>query len=173
MIRDEEIQRLINYTKGLGLKVTFSSKKADYSAFWYLDCSEIVICKNSNKTKIETILSLVHELGHALHNIHEKNRTIDTKFEKARDHVDEAEESETDTKKRQRKIILDSEIAGTNYWHIVYKDTNMKFPLWRLEVAMEFDIYQYRVFYETGSYPRAKERKKKRRELIGKYRGTK
>lgn len=170
MIRDLEIQRLVNYIKGIGLKVTFSSKKADYSAFWYLDCSEIVVCKDSNKTKIETILSLIHELGHALHNIHEKNRQIDTKFESALDHIDEAEELEIDAKKRQRKIILDNELAGTKYWHQIYKETNLKFPIWRLEVAKEYDVWQYEVFYGTGSYPVAEDRKEKRRQLKNKYR---
>src|ERR1700688_1442617 len=108
MIRDQEIERLINYIKGLGLKVSFSSKKTDCSAFWYLDNSAIVICKNStkNNSKIETVLSLIHEIGHALHNIHEKDRQVDTKFEQALSHVDEAEELGIDTQKKQRKIIL-------------------------------------------------------------------
>lgn len=170
MRRDEEIQRLINYIKGLGLKVSFTSKDEGASAFWYLDNSEIVICKNHNKTKIETVLSLIHEAGHALHNIHERNREVDTKVEKALNHVDEAEELEIDTKKRQRKIILDDEIAGTQYWHVIYKDTNMKFPIWKLEAAMDLDLWQYRVFYETGKDPSTKEKRKKRKEIRDKYR---
>jgi len=170
LIRDEEIQRLVNYIKGLGLKVTFSSKDSDSSAFWYLDNSEIVVCIGSNKTKIETVLSLLHEAGHALHNIYEKNREVDEDLEDALDHVDEAEELGTDPKKRQRKIILNNEIAGTRYWDALYRETNMQFPLWRLEVAKEFDIYQYQVFYETGYYPTAKERKEKMKELTRKHR---
>lgn len=83
MIRDLELQRLISYSKGLGLTVTFSSKKTDDSALWYLDNSGIVIYQSHNKTKIETILSLIHELGHAKHNLWEKNRKVDPKFEAA------------------------------------------------------------------------------------------
>jgi hypothetical protein len=171
MIRDDEIQRLVNYIKGIGLKITFSSKKGDCSACWYLDNSGIVIYKSKNVTKIETVLSLIHELGHAMHSIHEKDREIDTKFEKALDSIDEAEELEIDTKKKQRKIVLDSEIAGTNYWHSVYKETNMKFPIWKLEAQMEYDMWQYEVFYETGSYPKAKDRKKKFKEISNRHRG--
>lgn len=170
MIRDEEIQRLVNYIKGLGLKVTFSSKKSDSSAFWYLDNSEIVICNSNNSTKIDTVLSLVHEIAHAKHNIHEKNRQIDPKFEKALDHVDEAEESGEDTQKRQRKIILDNEIAGTRYWHEIYAETNLKFPIWKLEAQMEYDIYQYEYFYETGELPLGRERKKKLKEINARHR---
>lgn len=170
MIRDEEIQRLINYIKGLGLKITFSSKKSDCSAAWYLDNSQIVVYKDENVTKIETILSLIHELGHAQHNIHEQNRKVDPVFERALDHVAAAELQETDSKKKQRKIILDSEIAGTFYWEAIYIETNMKFPIWRLKAAMERDVWAYQVFYETGSYPSGVESKQKNKELNAKYR---
>lgn len=169
MIRDQEINRLINYIKGIGLKVSFTSKEKGVSAFWYIDNSEIVICRNNNKTKISTVLSLIHELGHAMHNIHEKSREIDTKVEKALNHVSEAEEQEFDTKKRQRKIILDDEIAGTQYWHSIYKETNMKFPVQKLEAQMEFDIWQYEVYYEKGKDPTVKEKKAKMKELRKKY----
>lgn len=170
MIRDLEIQRLTDYIKGLGLKVTFTSKDIEASALWYLDNSEIVISKTNNKTKIDTVLSLIHEIGHAKHCIWEKNRELDKKFEKAWDHVDEAVEMEMDSKKKQRKIILDNEIAGTHYWHEIYHETNMKFPIWRLETAMEYDMWQYKVFYETGDFPSMKDRNQKYRDLKEKYR---
>jgi hypothetical protein len=170
MKRDEEIQRLVNYIKGLGLEVTFSSKKSDAAAHWYLDNTGIVVFKKNNSSKIETVLSLIHEIAHAKHCIWEKDRKVDLKFEEALDHVDGAELEGTDTKKKQRKIILDNEIAGTKYWEEIYKETNMQFPIWRLEAAKEFDIYQYQVFYETGSYPKFKERKKKHKEVMNKHR---
>jgi hypothetical protein len=169
LIRDREIQRLISYIKGIGLKVSFTSKDVGGSALWHLDNTEIVICKKYNTTKIETILSLIHETGHALHNLWEKNRKIDQKFNEALTDIDDAEEQGMDTQKRQRKIVLDNEIAGTNYWYNIYKETDMKFPIWRLEVAKGFDIWQYEVFYETGSYPPAKDRIEKRKELTNKY----
>ena len=171
MIRDEEIQRLVNYIKGLGLKVSFVSKKSDYSAFWYLDNSEIVVCKNNNSSKIETVLSLIHETGHAKHNLWEKNREVDKKFEKALNHVEEADKLEIDTQKRQRKIILNNEIAGTKYWHEIYHETNMKFPLWRLEAQMEFDVWQYETFYEFGSFAKCSVRHDKWKELVVKHKG--
>jgi hypothetical protein len=170
VIRDDEMQRLVNYAKGLGLKVTFTDKDKGVSALWTLDNTEITICKKANKTKIETILSLIHEIAHAKHNLWEKDRKIDVKFENALDHIDNAEKHNSDPKKDQRKIVLDNEIAGTKYWHEIYKETNMKFPIWRLEVAMEYDIWQYEVFYKTGHDASFKERKKKLKEISRKYR---
>jgi hypothetical protein len=169
LIRDEEIKRLIKYAQGVGLKVSFTSKDVGASAFWYLDNSEIVVCKNHNKTKISTVLTLIHELGHAMQNIHEKNREIDRKVEKALNDVSEAEEQDLDTKKRQRKIILNDEIAGTQYWHSIYKETDMKFPMWKLEAQMVYDIWQYEVYYETGKYPVSRDKNTKMKELKEKY----
>lgn len=165
MIRDQEIERLVNYIKGIGLKVTFSSKKSDCAAEWYLDNSGIVVYKAKNTSKIDTVLSLIHEIGHSMHNLWEKNRQVDDKLDSALDHIDRAEESETDTKKNQRKIILNNEIYGTRYWHQIYKETNMKFPIWKLEAAMKFDVWQYEVFYETGKDPTRDEKRKKIKEV--------
>jgi hypothetical protein len=172
MIRDVEIQRLISYARGLGLEVTFSSKKSDCAAFWYLDNSGIVIFKKNNSSKVSTVLSLLHELGHSKHNIHEKDRQRDLKFEQALDHVDEAEELEIDSQKRQRKIILDNERKGTQYWDEIYTECNLQFPKWKLEMAKEYDIWHYEVFYETDKYPMQKEKRAKRKELVKKYRDT-
>ena len=170
MIRDQEIERLVNYIKGLGLKVVFSSKKSDYSALWYLDNSQITICKSKNVSKIETILSLLHELGHAVHNIHEKDRKVDEKFEDALYRLEEAEVLEIDSEKRHRKTLLKNEIGGSRYWHSIYKETNMKFPIWKLDAAMEFDLWIYEEFFETGEYPNAKDKILKNKEIQRKHR---
>ncbi len=171
MVRDEEISRLISYVKGLGLTVTFcTSKEEDDSAAWYLDNTGIMINKQRNKSKIDTVLTLIHEIGHAKHNLWEKNREIDPTLENAIDHVDKAEELEQDSKKKQRKVLLNHEIGGTKYWNEIYHETNMKFPMWKLDLAKEYDVWQYEVFYETGSYPKYKERRKKHKELTKKYR---
>lgn len=170
MVRDQEIQRLVNYAKGLGLKVTFSSKKSDNDAEWYIDNSGLIIYKNKNTPKIDIVLSLIHEIGHSKHSIWEKDRGIDSKFDEALTHFSESEEKGIDPKKRQRKVLLDYEIAGTNYWHEIYTDTNMKFPIWRLEAQMEFDIWQFEYFYENGVYPSKKIKKVKLKEINEKHR---
>lgn len=170
MIRDEEIQRLTNYARGLDLKVIFSSsKKENDPAAWTLDNTELTVYKNNNSSRIEMVLSMIHEIGHALHNLWEKNRKLDKEFEKAIDHVNEAEKLEIDSKKRQRKIILDNEIAGTKYWETIYKETNMQFPKWRLYAQMDFDVYQYEFYYENDSFPIKRVKNEKWKSLVNKY----
>ena len=42
-----------------------------------------------------------------------------------------------------------------------------------LEIEYKYnadDIWQYQVFYETGNYPKSKDRKKKYKELVNKHR---
>lgn len=171
MIRDKEIERLINYAKGLGLKVTLSSKKDDSAAEWTLDNTEIRVFTRNNDTKVDIVLSLIHELGHALHNIHEKDRKIDPKVDEAVDHQIESKKFKKDVPKKQRKVILEHEIAGAAYWEVIYKDTNMKFPMWRLYAQRDFDIWQYEVYHETGELPIKKDRMEKFKQLKEKYRG--
>jgi len=172
-IRDQEIDRLVSYIKGLGLKVLFSSKKSDCAAEWSLENTQITIYKPLNTSKIDIVTSLIHEAGHAVHNINEKNRKLDPKYLEALNHVDTAEELGFDSKKIQRKVILDNEIAGSQYWHSIYQQTNMKFPIWKLNAAMEFDLWQYRFFYETGDFPTSKTKKAKLKEINKKHRTKK
>ena len=173
MIRDQELTRLTKYAQGMGIIVTFSNhRKPGAYADWTIDGSAITIYKHANATKIEKILSLIHELGHHLHFVHEKNRIPDIKFEEALDTVERILEEGlplSEVPASRRKKILDIERSGTAYWEAIYKETNMKFPVYRLYLAMEYDLYQYEIYYETGKFPTKKENDKKRKELVLKY----
>lgn len=168
MIRDQEIERLINYARGLGLTVKFSKTLND-SASWTLDGTELTISTHPkhNRTKIETVLSFIHELGHMLYFIHEKDRKLDLKFDEAveRQNLVDEDIDETPIPKHLRKKILDVEVKSAEWWNVIYKETNCKFPLWKLEMAKCFDIWQYEVYYETGYFPTRKERIQKGKEL--------
>ncbi len=173
MIRDEEISRLIKYAEGLGVKVKFlkASRNCDEDAGWVIDGSEIVLYTNNRTSKIDIILSLIHELGHHTWFIHEKNRKPDLKFEEAIDRINLADRdlSKTPAPKKFRKKILDVEIAGTSWWENIYKETNMKFAKWKLDVAMQYDIWVYDVYYETGFFPLMKDRKIKRKQMVREF----
>lgn len=176
MIRDDEISRLIKYAQGMGIKVMFSNtKKPDAAADWATDGTEITIYKRANINKTETILSLIHEIGHQLFFVHEKNRERDPKFERALDVRDHYEEILPDrlVPTKHRKKILDVERAGTLYWEGIYKETNMKFPLWKLHAQIEYDVYQYEIYAETGYFPTQKENRRKKKELNLKYKNMK
>ncbi len=172
MIRDLEIARLTKYAEGLGVKVKFLKKvRGSDAAAWVTDGSEIIIYTNSRTSKIDIVLSLIHEISHHVWFIHEKNRQPDLKFEEAldRQNLYECDISETPAPKKHRKKILDTEIAGTQWWGVVYKDTGCKFPLWRLEANKVFDIYVYEVYYLTGYFPSKKQGREKYKEILRKY----
>ena len=53
-IRDDEIQRLVHYAKGMGVKVTFSNTlSSGMAAAWATDGSEILINNKTNLSKTE------------------------------------------------------------------------------------------------------------------------
>lgn len=170
-IRDREIDRLIKYAQGLGLKVSFINTNATHAADWVIDGTEIRIYTRKNKSKTDTILSIVHELGHHLWFIHEKERQPDLKFEQAIDRENlYISKVKAKTPKKLRKKILTTEIEGTKYWEVIVKDTNIKIPTWKINLQKEFDIWTYEVYYETGKFPIKKNRVEKLKELTIKHR---
>ena len=162
MIRDEEIQRLIRYAQGMGLSVRFKPyvKYSKDQAEWALDGSEITVFVKSTTSKIEKVLSLIHELGHQKGFI-DNGRKTDPKIEEAID----SEET------RHRKRVLESERNDMVYWEDIYKDTNCKFDLKILEKQKELDIWSYEVYYKTGKWPATKAKVQKIKELRRKYNG--
>lgn len=167
-IRDDEINRLVKYAEGLGVKVKFFftvNPLAD--AEWTLDGTEIRIYRKKHQSKTDIILSLVHEIGHHIWFIHKKDRQPDLKFEEAldRQNLFDTDLTATPAPKKFRKKILDTEKDATVWWDIIYKDTNLKIPKWKLDVAKKFDIWAYEVYYKTGFFPNKKEKKMKHKEL--------
>lgn len=166
-IRDQEIERLVRYAQGLGVKVVFknSPDSIKNSATWSLDGTLIELYVRKAETKCSIILSLVHELGHHLWFVYKKERKPDLKFEEAieRDNLDSI------TPKRIRNKLLNFEKEGVKFWDTIIIDTNIKIPKWRIDRAKELDIWQFEVYYEKGTYPSFKEVKLKSKELKVKY----
>jgi hypothetical protein len=163
-IRDEEIKRLTHYAKGMGVKVIMRNKDQGDSGTWSTDGSTIEIFIWPRKSKTSIVLDLLHELGHHVWFVHEKDRQPDLKFEEALDRP------EDDISKELRKKIYDVEVAGTTWWESIYKDTNLKVPKWKVNSAMEFDMWMYEQYYETGVFPMGKERTAKLIEVRAKWR---
>lgn len=173
MIRDKEIERLVHYAKGLGVKVIFSRKKnSEDAAVWALDGTEIIIFTKSQTSKTDMILSLIHEIGHHIFFI-ERNRQPDEKLEEAitRQDLIEEENSKKPTPKKMRKKIYKVELDSSKWWETIYKDTDLKFPVWKLYAQKDFDIWIYEFFYKTGNFPKTKERKEKWKTIREKYKG--
>lgn len=174
MIRDDEINRLVKYAEALGVKVVFADKSPDAAGEWAIDGSEITIFKNNNTSKTETVISLVHEIGHHCWFIHEKERTPDLKFDEAitRENLVIENKVNTLTPKKLRKKILDCELESMKYWEVIWKDTNIKIPKWRMYEAMEFDSWVYKYYYRNGVFPSDKECSNKTRALRKKHKGV-
>lgn len=172
MIRDDEFKRLLKYAAALGIKVSITNSTARESAYWLLDGSEIVINNKYQESKTEKILSLIHELGHHLWYVHERDRKPDLKFEEAiyRQNLHE-DEGDVPPTKKQREKIHQIEVAGTQYWEAIYKETMLSFPKWKLYAAMEMDTWVYERFAKTGKFPTIKERRKARNLIRKKHRG--
>ncbi|MCX9024594.1 MAG: hypothetical protein OIN85_00695 [Candidatus Methanoperedens sp.] len=161
MIRDDEFARLVKYAEGMGLKVRFKPY-VPYSrvmADWTTDGTELTVYVTCRESKLDLVLSLIHEIGHHRGFI-ENGRKPDTKIEAAMD---------DEEKKKNRKIIYENEVHDTKYWEQIYHDTDCRFGLDLLNKQKEFDTWVYEVYYETGKIPTAKERVKKRRALKQKY----
>lgn len=156
----EQLGRLINYAKALGITVYFRQRRrGDDAAHWTLDNSEITIFERKNQSKLQTILALIHELGHALDFIHNKNREYDHKLAEALDKTD----------KKSRKMVYDAELAGVGYWHLIYKEVNLTFPIRRMELEMDYDMYSYEIYWKTGEFPTTKQLSVYKRQLRRKY----
>ncbi len=159
-IRDKEIERLTKYAQGLGTVVKFrTAKKQTDEAEWTTDGSEIAIYVGKRTTKIDIVLSLIHELGHQLEYIHGNDREIDEKLNDAL----------YDDGKRSRKKVLLWEQRGAAWWETVYKETDCKFNINKLYISKEFDVWQYEVYCETGDFPSKKQRKLKYKEIKERY----
>jgi len=166
LVRDEEIGRLIKYAQGLGVRVSFIAS-GDDAAGWTVDGSEIYISRKHNRSKIDIVLSLIHEIAHQLYFIHEKNRQPDLKFEEAldRQNLFDYDLAETPAPKTHRKRILDVEVTSAEWWETIYKETNCSFPIWRLHAQKQFDLYQYQHYYKTGHFPNKKQKNLKFKEI--------
>jgi hypothetical protein len=176
MVRDQEIERLVHYAKGLGVEVVFSKKDSgDSSAQWALDGSQITIFVNKQDSKTDMILSLIHEIGHHVWFIHEKNRQPDLKFDEAISiqNLVETEDRDRPTPKKLRKKIYEVELASSYWWETIYKETNMKFPIWKLYAQREFDVWVYEHFYKTGHFPSTAERREKWKTIREKHKPKK
>jgi hypothetical protein len=167
-IRDKEIERLINYAKGLGLIVKFESKdKHGAAASWSIDGTEITVYTNRNRSKISTVLSLIHEISHMLYFIWAKDRVQDEKLDEAitRQIMYDDRETPTPPSKKLREKILQVERNSAKYWDTVYKDTNMQFPYWKLVAQMEYDVWQYEIWAIAGKWPTKVECQKMIKEM--------
>jgi hypothetical protein len=163
LIRDEELKRLVRYAQGLNctVRILQDFEGNDAAGTCTTDGSMIEIYKSDRRSKIELIMTLIHEIGHLQYNVHNFNREPDPRLETALG--DDTE------KKRHRRIIYEYEKASSAWWDVIYHETGMSFPFYWLERQREFDVWQYHVWMNTGEWPKQPDKINKRKKLRKKY----
>ncbi|PCI45914.1 MAG: hypothetical protein COB41_00560 [Proteobacteria bacterium] len=170
-IRDRELDRLKKYAQGLGIKVTIRpAKKGEGGAEWDMDVREITLYKSSSSTKTDLILAFLHELGHHLDWIY-KNKKDNKECFKAYELLNEGSMygNRTDIPQKYRDIILQEEIDGVYYMDIIYKELDLKIPLWKVKLAQHMDLIEYKSLSKTGNFLTHKYVKNYRKKIKNKY----
>lgn len=162
-IRDQELGRLISYARGHNITVTFKSyiPYSLDSGYAAIDSSEIIIMVGKDDSKLETIMTLIHEIAHCLYVIQNNERAPDPALEEALDSEDE--------KKQHRKVIFKFERSSAKLWEDIYRNADLKFPINKLLAQKEYDVWQYEYWYKHAKFPIKKIREKKWKKVKEKY----
>lgn len=160
--KDDEIKRIIKYANGLGIRIEYKKHKhGDPGASWDLKGDLITIWEWPRKSKIRTILDLVHELAHHMAWVH-SGRKLD---KATTDAWDKEAEDHTSLTKEERYLIYLSEANDAQYRGRIVKELGLKIPEWLQKVDRALDVWYYKEYYINGEYPTVKEIDDKKKEL--------
>lgn len=150
-IRDEEIKRLTQYAKSLGLTVTWKQhQRGDPGATWIqVDGKPVGIEMFTwpGQSKTLLILNLLHELAHHLEFVY-RGRTDPADLLDAL-YMQEAGEN---ISKAQRKLIYETEKAACPYRELIANEIGLKIPMYKLKADIDIDTWFYKHYYLTGKY---------------------
>ena len=151
-IRDEEIKRLIQYAKSLGLSVAWKDyKRGDPGATWLQADNKpvgIEVYVYKGQPKISIIMVLLHELAHHLEFIYNGRKDSPELVEAL--YMADAEEN---LSKAQRKLIYETEKAACPYREMIANELSLKIPMYKLKADIDLDIWIYKHYYLTGKLP--------------------
>lgn len=165
MLLNDDLNKLIDYAKALGVTVIFKKgKRGDPGAYWHSNAKEIVLYTWARQRINRLVLSLLHELGHHLDHL-AKGRIIDPKLDEAL-LLDDAKKP---ISKKQRYLIYKSEKDGSRYRFTILKELKLILPKWELKVDILTDIWEYNQYYLTGLLPTRQEANQKQKELTKIY----
>jgi predicted SprT family Zn-dependent metalloprotease len=166
-IRDSELKRLENYGKSLGITITLDSvsKNSPDDGYFAVISKKpyIHIFRNNHTSKIEVILTLLHELAHYLSWVY-RGRKNSKKINQAL----EAMAKPNQVPKNLRKIIYDLEVSDSEYQDLIVKELNLKIDNSIHAKQKELDKWMYYYFYENGTFPEQEEINNKRAAIYAK-----
>ena len=156
---NNDLHRVKKYAEGLGIKVYFKDYyRGAGGADWDMENQNITIYVHKGQSKTQILLTLLHELGHHLDWIY-NDKKIKKQERKAQQILCSGHMfgKRNDLTKRQRKLILDSEIGGVNYMSLIHKELNLSVPLWKVKMQQDLDIYDYQMLYDYGRFATTEE----------------
>ena len=163
----KELGKLINYAKGHGIDVYIRDDDSSAnSGEWVLKSDKIEIIIYEKKPILQ-YLTLLHELAHHKQFVIDK-RVVPSKTRKAYEKEAELLADEF-LAKEYRYIIYQSEVNDSKHQFDILKDTNSSIPVWRVKLEIAVDLFTYKRYYQTGSFPLVKEIVAKRKELRKRY----
>lgn len=161
-IRDKEINRILLYCKGLGIRVRIANYSWEDAGEWSSDPkAEININKRVHTTKTELILTLLHEAAHHIYFTYTKKPVPEAAYESG------------PHSKKARQKLYEYEAAGIAYMSNLYTELQLGIPLWKVKRAMAQDTWAYEVYALTGEFPSKSERKLKYKALTDIYKENK
>lgn len=165
----DDLNKLIKYAQGLGLRVVIRDYDGSGDgAGWTTDGTEITLFRWKNQTITRMILNLLHELGHHLAWVY-ADRITNPKVDNALAAEDSRKKGDPFIPKRKRKIIYEEERFDAQYREVIAKEVGLRVPLWKIKADIDIDIWGYRVYYETGKHPTAKDMNTLYKELKARY----
>lgn len=160
-IRDTEISRLIKYSEGLGIRVSFRKHKKNVEgAAWCLnedDSVDLIIYEWPGVSKTRIILNFLHELAHHKSWV-ANNRKLSKK-------VIDALCTEGDVSKRKRKLIYETEKKDAEYRLEIWHELGLKVPEWKVKVDIALDNWVYYIYYQENRIVTDRELDQKAKEL--------
>lgn len=150
--QERDIRKLQDYASRLGLKVLRKPYNRFTGQAEYDDSRRTITLFGRSSTKTATILSLLHELGHALDYIKNKNTP----------QVNEAYGllnkgpmvgARLDIPKKYRKTILQVEKNGIKYMTKIHKELGLEISLELVKKQQKIDLFDYEIFYKEARFP--------------------
>jgi len=172
MVRDEEIKKLENYARGLGLRVEYrTAKRGDPGASLISvnGISErIVMYLWPRKSKTQIVLDFVHELAHHMGFVY-NGRVDNPALLDALIEEDDRKDGDKPITKAKRKLIYECEANDSKYREMIIREIGLHLPEAKFKIDLELDLWVYKHYYLTGNLPTTKEFTKKKSEVKEKY----
>lgn len=170
---DDDLDRLIHYAKGLGIKVSIKEyvPRSHDAGYWVTDGTEVQLFKWKGQSKTKLVLILLHELAHHMSWVY-SGKVFNPKYTEASEKESDRTKQDPPIKKALRKIVYMQELNDSKYQHSIAFEVGLRVPKWKIDMEIEIDMYIYQYYYIKGEYPTTKQTKLKMKELREKYAKT-